>query len=396
MIPAADIITVAPVGRIAPATPAEAVADARQQEFQRALAGMVGRSLPATVLARLTDGSFLVKVAGTQARMALPANPQPGAELPLTLVALAPRPTFQLSSAPQSAAITAFVDIDPAPLPGTNAAGQAGAMQRAASLFAGASAAHHLSDAGPAASHSTLSAAAREISSVLAVAARAGPAQTAIVAPLPLIDGAPADPARLGAALKSAIDASGLFYESHVAEWSAGKRPLADLLREPQMQRQQDRASAAQTPAARDSGAAAPGLAPLSTAAADPAVAQFINLQLASQEQGRIVWQGQAWPGQQMAWEISRDAPEAGAHAGRDGAPQDPPWRSALKLRFASLGEIGATVVLAGERLHIELHTDSQQVGELLRSRAAELQGALEASGTALSSLTVGPGGRTW
>lgn len=386
MIPAADIISVAPVGRITPASPAEAVADARQQEFQRTLSGQVGKSMQAEVLSRLTDGSFLVRVAGTPARMMLPSNPQPGAEVPLTLVSITPRPTFKVTGAPQSAPFPAFAADSLPEQPGQPAlsgasggpaasaaanpaaAARAGAMQRAASLFseAPATSVPSESESDSASTRSTISEAARVITTVLGAAARAPNPQTTIVAPLPLLAAATADPVKLAAVLKDAIGASGLFYESHVAEWSAGKRPLTELQREPQMQR-----AAAAVPA-------------------DPATAQFINLQLSSQEQSRVAWQGQLWPGQDMSWQISRDPPEHGARQQSGGEVPEPPWRSALRLRFAALGEIGATVVLAGDQLHIQLQPGSEAVGNLLRARAGELQRALEASGNPPASLTVG------
>ncbi|HDV8354390.1 TPA: flagellar hook-length control protein FliK, partial [Burkholderia vietnamiensis] len=40
--------------------------------------------------------------------------------------------------------------------------------------------------------------------------------------------------AALRAALAQAVSESGLFYESHLAQWLAGQRPLAALMREPQ------------------------------------------------------------------------------------------------------------------------------------------------------------------
>ncbi|PRF94242.1 flagellar hook-length control protein FliK, partial [Burkholderia multivorans] len=51
----------------------------------------------------------------------------------------------------------------------------------------------------------------------------------------------------LRAALAQAVGESGLFYESHLAQWFAGQRPLAALLREPQA-----RIAIAQTSAAPD------------------------------------------------------------------------------------------------------------------------------------------------
>ncbi|KUY75307.1 flagellar hook-length control protein FliK [Burkholderia sp. RF4-BP95] len=65
----------------------------------------------------------------------------------------------------------------------------------------------------------------------------AGPAASA-AAPstaTPASDVAAAPPvAALRAALAQAVSESGLFYESHLAQWLAGQRPLAALMREPQ------------------------------------------------------------------------------------------------------------------------------------------------------------------
>jgi hypothetical protein len=404
MIPRADIVTVAQVARVSPAGGVDAVGEARQQDFQRALSGLVGKSMPAEVLSRLTDGSFLVKVAGTPARMLLPSQPQlqPGAAIALTLVSLTPRPTFQLSNSPQSAVIAAFVDPHPqAGLAG--AAGEpalytpsAGIAKLGTLSLASQAAPNRSHDAGAASSHSTFSSAARVISSVLGAAARSEHPQTSVVAPLPLLAAAPGDAVKLAAQLKDAIGASGLFYESHLAEWSAGKRPLAELQREPQMQRevqvqreaQGQREVQSQRAAGADSFAPPPGGA-LVAAAADPAAAQFINLQLASQEQGRVAWQGQLLPGQEMAWEISRDPPDASERSGAGEETLAPPWRSTLRLRFAALGAIGATVVLSGDQLHIALETGSNDIGNVLRARVGQLQRALEASGNPAATLTV-------
>ena len=374
MIPSADISTVAPVGRVTPATGIDAAGDARQQDFQRALAGLVGKSLPAEVLSRLTDGSVIVRVAGTPARMVLPSQPQPGAAIALTLVSLTPRPTFLLTNSPQSAAIPAFVDAHLDAQLYTPSAGlaKAGAVQRAAVPPGEAAPASQTAPLESASSLATLSATARVLSSVLGAAARSEHPQTSIVAPLALLAQAPTDPVKLAAQLKDAIGASGLFYESHLAEWSAGKLPLAELQREPQMQR-----GLLANTAAADTTAAT----------TDSATALFINLQLASQEQARVAWQGQLLPGQEMAWQISRDQPNGGAHAGAETA--EPPWRSALRLRFAALGEIGATVVLAGDQLHIALQAGSNDIGSVLRARAGELRRALEACGNPAATLTV-------
>ena len=92
---------------------------------------------------------------------------------------------------------------------------------------AGAAAARHSS-----ASASVLSAAARAISQALAIplGAATGVRGSAPIWPLPM---APA-PHLLAAALARAVDVSGLFYESHLVQYGAGRRTLAQLAQEPQ------------------------------------------------------------------------------------------------------------------------------------------------------------------
>ncbi|MDB5909250.1 MAG: flagellar hook-length control protein FliK, partial [Massilia sp.] len=105
MLPRADIIAVNPVGRTEALPSLEGVGDARQQAFQRSLAGLLGKSMQGEVLSKLTDGSFIVRVAGNAARMQLPAGAEVGAKVTLTLVGLDPRPTFEFAGGARAAAL---------------------------------------------------------------------------------------------------------------------------------------------------------------------------------------------------------------------------------------------------------------------------------------------------
>lgn len=80
-----------------------------------------------------------------------------------------------------------------------------------------------------------------------ATAASAPGAATAAAAPTAAEAAPPSLAGALRAALAQAVGESGLFYESHLAQWFAGQRPLAALLREPQA-----RIATAQTSADRD------------------------------------------------------------------------------------------------------------------------------------------------
>ncbi|MFC0253114.1 flagellar hook-length control protein FliK [Massilia consociata] len=364
---------VAPVGPVTPARPAEQLADPRQQAFQRALAPQLGKALHGEVLAKLSDGSFVVKVANIPARMQLPASAQVGADVPLTLVSVHPRPTFQVGV--QGGAVFSEAgpplpqgaDPSKAPLAMREGAASAGIGRAAALLQATAAGAAALG-AGADANHTTISPAGQAIGAVLAAAGKAGEPLTSIVGRAPVVAAAGADAAGIAAGLRQALGKSGLFYESHVAQWAQGARLLSELDAEPQQQ------------AAREG---------LRQSPLDPAVAQFINLQLATQEQAQVAWQGKLWPGQPMELEIQRKVDD-GQQEGRDeaGAP-DAHWHSRLRLRFPELGEIDARLTLAGSRVQVQFAAGSDATAALLRRHMAGLAGALEAAGTHLAGFDV-------
>lgn len=389
MLPRIDA-SIAPVSPVRGVLPAEAIGDPRQELFERSLQTLVGKSLPGLVLSRLTDGSFVVKVNGTPARMQLPAGAQVGAEVPLTLVALSPRPTFQVASFGGAAAMMSEADAGmlapphgeaegaatPRTGPGATAGGATGAAGTNAASLRGNAAllpSDHLPPLAADSREAVLSPSAKIITSVLATAMATPNPPSAVNAATPILPRPPleANTPALAAELKHAIDSSGLFYESHLRDWSEGKRPLADLAREPQMQKLLD------------------GLSARAGAAVDGPTAQFINLQLTSHEQSRVAWQGQLFPGQPMHWEISKDAPEHQGQA-QDGHAAPTAWRSAVRFRFAHLGEVNAQLVLVGDQLHLQVRAASVDAGAALQAHAPRLSNALEAAGSPLSSLNIG------
>ena len=380
MLPKMDAIGMTPLTPIKATRAADAVADPRQAEFQRSLQGLIGKSLQGQVLARMGDGSYLVRVAGTPARMQLPAGAQPGTEIPLTLIGINPRPSFQIGNnrdQPASALLT-YADAEAEPDAAETRGPQAGAAQ--AGMRAGSAAATLLSRAPltpanllPALAGDTpapeLSSTARAISTVLSQAESVPGAPLSLVGKTPLMTTPGAAPAQVAQKLQEAVGSSGLFYESHVAEWAEGKRPLASLLLEPQMQK-----------------AAQGDMAKTGT---DLASAQLINLQLHTHEQARVQWQGEAWPGQKMQWDISRDAPESQQHEGRDGDGEATAWRSNVRFQFPLLGDLAAHVVLQGGRVAIQLQAGNEGSADTLRQHAARLEASLAAAGWPLSSLTI-------
>ena len=328
---------VASVQPASPLRPAEQLADPRQQAFQRALAPQLGKALHGEVLAKLTDGSFVVKVANVPARMQLPAGAQVGADVPLTLVSVHPRPTFQVgaqSTPVFSEAGPPLLDgADPAKAPlGMREGAAAANIGRAAALLQATAAGAGTVSLGAEAQHTNLSLAGQTIGGVLAAAQKAATPLTAAMGRTPVVAAPGADAPSIAAGLQQAVGKSGLFYESHVAEWAQGARQLADLNAEPQQQ------------AAREGVRQQP---------LDPATAQFINLQLSTQEQAQVAWQGNLWPGQPLQMEVGRDEREGHDEAG------EAPWHSRLRLNFPGLGELDARLSLSGGTLQVRFATAS-------------------------------------
>ena len=361
---------VAPVDQTHAAIP---VADSRQEAFDRSMASLTGRTVPVAVLAKLADGNFLVRVAGNAAKMPLPEGAQVGTEIPLKVVPGDPRAAFQLTGALPKTPLTYSANGAAAPLPGSadlESLPTADLSRLAAKTVASGNAALAQAPVDPKTTPQ-LSTTGRVLGDVMAAAMKLPQPTEARIATAPVTNAPTADTQKIADGLQHAIDKSGMFYESHLAEWAGGARPLAELKGEPQM------ATGRQAMEAVRQGVPA-----------DPATAQMISQQLTTQEQGRVSWQGQLWPGQAMQWDIARDAPEGNGRSSGDDEGTAP-WRSRLTLRFAALGEMKANIVLSGDQVHIRLQAGSDASGDVLRAYATRLQEALAAAGTPAATLAI-------
>ena len=404
-IPGTDINGPRPLAAVESTRAITPLGDARQENVDRLVRLEVGKQFQAQILSRFNDGTFLVKIADSAARLALPAGGKVGDGLALTLLATEPRVSFSLDG--QTAGVLA------AGAAGTGHADLAPAARIAQALYlsnaTGQAAAAPSAEGG--AAPAELSSAGRLVDSLMHAAQREG-AATSLVGKTPMASAAGTAAPQLASALHDTLTFSGLFYESHVQQWANGERPLADLLREPQAQM----GKAPGAPIAVD---AEPGLlakmppavlearrnlqeyfsaAPLPPASAtsvsagsitgiDPAAAQMINLQLNSLEQQRVQWQGDLWPGQPMEWEVRRQDPsERGAEPT---ASVQEKWQSVVKFTLPSLGVVSATINLAGDRVQIQVRTASDDTTSALQRHGAKLASALDAAGSKLDGLTI-------
>ncbi|VVE53512.1 hypothetical protein PIN31009_04816 [Pandoraea iniqua] len=345
----------------------------------------------------------------------------------------------------------------------------------------------------------TLSAAARTIDTILRLAPESpGPVQAGTpVWPAAPGTGAPALAPLVAAALKEALSASGLFYESHLSQWASGSRSFEQLQAEPQLRwpasanlaaqlraagadatlpgpgpltrllgpaggeaalatgwpalgvgslpslpsaataaaaplqpgvaNQADggdgglhtsanlpntatalahAASVAHTtssvlPTGREADALLAGATDPSTANAQPhgaagAIAAVANtpaesVTLVRQQLDMLVnpqfqWNGMAWPGAPMEWQVEE---RAGQQAPGD-APAPSTWHTHLRLTLPSLGTVDVTLGLSGQQLQARVLADSSDSATTLAGEGEDLRQRLAAVGLIASQLSFG------
>jgi Flagellar hook-length control protein FliK len=177
---------------------------------------------------------------------------------------------------------------------------------------------------------------------------------------MPILASPPDNPAELAKGLQSALVRSGLFYESHQAQWVAGARPLEELMHEPQA---------------------------LLKRTADPVHPQataLVQQQLETLDTRQIVWAGQVWPDQPLEWRIEEEPPH-------DHAPDEAPasWKTSLRLTLPQLGAMTATLSLYGNDVRLTLSAAGSDAQSTLRAAEPALRTALDRAGLTLLGMSI-------
>lgn len=298
------------------------------------------------------EGQAPGQTAGQASGQPAAANGQPAAAQPGAAAQTAAGQTAANPAAPATAASLAAGDPATAAKPG-QPAGQAAA---------------HAARAADAATHASL--------------AGAGPSARA-----------------LGQALRQALQTSGLFYESHLTDMVFGRTNPSTLRNEPQANLTKDTAAQnaatsrarAEAPAASRAGGGAD--APSGTgSSATPApgtpvagihqdLTVMVRQQLDVLANQSLTWQGEAWPGTPMEWEVERDP------YGGDPDSATPTWATRLKLDLPRLGLVDARLNLAGDQIVLQL-VAPLAAGEI-NDASDQLRSRLLAAGLTLSNLAV-------
>jgi hypothetical protein len=311
-----------------------------------------GQKLTATVLANLPNGRFQVMVSDMLLDMNLPRNTQPGEKFDLTFIAAQPRLTFALSRDLEGAAQT-----------------QSSVKLSEAAKFLGG---------------------LLERASQMSAKNEASPLQETA----PLLLGEPADSKSLAQTLHTAVAKSGLFYESHQAQWVSGQRALSDLLSEPQGKLSpllKENVSAGLAPGdttrnATLSNDTPPSVAPHSTPENEKVHTQTLPLvqqQLDVLDTRTLVWQGQVWPNQDMRWEI-------GERPAREGGDEDTPvWQTRLRLQMPHLGDVTAYLAMGNGGIRLDIEAKAADAEQQMRDAQTALTGAFEAAGLHLTGVSI-------
>jgi hypothetical protein len=238
-----------------------------------------------------------------------------------------------------------------------------------------------------------------------------------------LLDTPPAGSgAPLAPLLRQALSQSGLFYEFHQLQWLSGKFDLARLLREPQGQHGPPaRAGAGTAEAAPQGSSAGTGSpagsgAPAATGTLAAATAQartgqlappadtrageppaevpsarspamperlmpIVHQQLDAMATQHYVVHAQAWPGQNLEWEIDDSDHQRGGGDADDGED----WHTTLRMTMPRLGGVEAELHLSAAGVALRLRVDNDETLLALEAARPQLEAALAGAGIALT-----------
>lgn len=293
-----------------------------------------GQQLQGSVQSKISEGVFKVQIAGQTLQMRLPGNIQSGDVIRLQVITTQPRITFSMVastnplSTPEQIGATARMLANIAELP----------LEREIVQQAGNKAVWQAEQTAP-------------------------------------------DTKLLAGALRETLGKSGLFYESHQAQWLRGERSINQLLEEPQ-----NLLTGKSAMSAGANQAQAEGMTRPAGDVAQPVAKELLHLvqqQLHTLEHHHLVWMGQVWPGQQMQWEIQGE-PEQPRQQ-----PDERQWSTEMELALPRLGDVHARMVFGASGLRLTLQAADSKTVELFNRALPQLKNSLADADIALLAAVV-------
>lgn len=204
--------------------------------------------------------------------------------------------------------------------------------------------------------------------------------------------------------LKQAVTRSGVFYESHLADWAQSGRSLHALRQEPQANLKlpeklaelgkPDGQNNASVQEAMKTGSATGlrdrELAGLRNDSNTTQLGQLVHKQLDVLDQNQFSWQGIAWPGQAMDWRIEREqVDQREAHGGGE---EESRWSTSLSMELPNLGGLAAKIALTPAGVIVRFQTDSADTAQAIEDNQLRLRENLQRAGLSLLNFAVSQG----
>lgn len=281
----------------------------------------LGQPVHARVDSLLPDGRFRISVGDHPMVAQMPPGTQPGQNMALVLITQEPEPRFALAASPGAASTVSLA----------------------------------------------LSAAAQLVRALEQTPPEVRPMSAG---PLVKVADMEMDSTAVARGLREGLSGSGLFYESHQAQWLTGQHGREQLLREPQgrLPVGNGLADTAMTEKGEGASGAAPRLL------AHPDTLPIIRLQLDAIENRQVAWHGEVWPGQWLEWEVAQlPQHDVETPAG------EPQWETRVHLDLPRIGRVDAAIRLTPHGIRLSVQASEQATAELLRNRAPDLIRTLEA-----------------
>ncbi len=293
---------------------------------QSSLKLAIGQQVQGTVQAQVAPNVFQVRIADQVMQMQLPSFVRSGDMVTLQVVSLLPRLTFSLSAT-----------------------------------------------SNPVSTSEQLSSTSRMLSSLSQQPIDQHYVKPVQQAPLWVSTQSRPDTSLLADKLHNALSHSGLFYESHQAQWIAGMRSTPQLMQEPQNQLPSQQTNSLIS----NSGSNPSNAVTYNTALVIPEHLQnLVQQQLHTLETRQVLWQGQAWQGQEMRWEVRDESPRHHANGEQQGQ-----WVTELHLDLPHLGSVTARLSFNGNAVNLAFDAGDEQTCNKLGNASAQLVSSLNERG---------------
>jgi hypothetical protein len=172
----------------------------------------------------------------------------------------------------------------------------------------------------------------------------------------------PNNPQQIAQDLKQALSKTGLFYESHLTALAQGERNLESIKQEPQNLNKM----------------------PLAT---------LVSQQLNMLETNKLSWNGQIWPGQEMALDLfvlpENQVEKDARRKQQSVVAEDRPIQTNLVLDLPTLGKVKAEISLVNGKLSVQLSAKQQNTAKTLAQQKFKLIDTLNANGQTQAHVTV-------